>query len=244
MKDFAQELLELANPGYDLLDPASAPVNVYQEAGEPYGFVSPQLSADALSQFDSFAIPGEWSLTPKHSTASISEWRQAARVMEANLSNGLVWLYEEDDNTPISPEMYHSLFNSAIDHLNSQQPVMSLTEVLTRFDSWAGTPMDILSPYGDFDFGHNIFGDGFEVNVPISISSENEEIVVRANIPWMKHNRIDSRDLYPSQLNLKSVLSLLPVRVNSQEMKVSFENGEFKLEMPRAEEDQSHKKAL
>lgn len=243
MKDFAKELLELANPGYDLLDPASA-VDVYQEVREPYGFVSPQLSSDELSQFDSFAIPGELSLTQKHSAVSISEWRQAARVMEANLSNGLVWLYDEDDNTPISPEMYQSLFSSAIDHLNSQQPGISLTELLARFDSWAGTPMDILSPYGDFDFGHNIFGDGFEVNVPISISSENEEIVVRANIPWMKHNRIDSRDLYPSELNLKSVLSLLPVRVNSQEMKVSFENGEFKLEMPRVEEAQLHKRAL
>ncbi len=242
MKDFAKDLLELANPGYDLLDPASA-LDVYQEVRETYAFVSPQLSSDELSQFDSFAIPGELSLKPKRS-ASNSVWRHVARVMEANLSNGMVWLYDEDDDTPISPEMYQSLFNSAIDHLNSQQPDISFTELLNRFDSWAGTPMDILSPYGDFDFGHNIFGDGFEVNVPISISSENEEIVVRANIPWMKHDRIDSRDLYPSELNLKSVLSLLPVRVNSKEMKVSFENGEFKLEMPRVEEAQSHKRAL
>ncbi len=111
----------------------------------------------------------------------------------------------------------------------------TLEETLAEFESWAGTPMDILSCYGDYEYGHNIFEGDFDMDVPVRIYASDEEVIVKANFPWMKSN--STENIYPDELNLKSVLSILPVRVNSREVKASFVNGEFKLEFPKEQKN-------
>lgn len=234
-------LWQLENIGDNLLDPTAALAEICNEpqyTPDP----APQLSAEDLDRFDtlSFVIP-----TPM--TEHRNEWNEKLRFLEASLSNGCVWLFDEDRDEEDCAQTYQRLFQTAVDHLNQQQTSQSVEEVLALFDSWAGTPLDILSPYGDIDFNHNIFEDSFEVNVPVSIISQNEEIIVKANMPWIKAQNFKNLDDQAGiQVDLKSVLSLLPVRVNSQEVKVTFENGEFRLEAPRMEEKspraQLHKK--
>ena len=121
---------------------------------------------------------------------------------------------------------YHSAISNR--HLAGSK---TLEETLAEFESWEGTPVDILSLYGDYEYGHNIFEGDFDMDVPVRIYASDEEVIVKANFPWIKSN--SAENIYPEKLNLKSVLSILPVRVNSQEVKASFVNGEFKLEFPK-----------
>lgn len=245
MKNDLKDLLsQLNNLNYELLDPSTALAETDHEAPWFSNRFSVQLSWEDLDRFDTLNFKLPRSFKPSHSSARQSfNWREAAQFMEACLSNGITWGFDQEDYE-VNPETYQSLFNSAIEHLQAQQPAQSCEEILAEFDSWAGTPLDIMSIYGDADFGNNLFADRFEVNVPVSIRSEKEDVVVKANIPWVKFNGFKNVDLYPSEMNLKTVLSLLPVRVNSQQMRVSFVDGEFRLEMPRAEEASQKKEAL
>ena len=224
------ELKKLESIGYDLLDPNAAVVEICNEP-QYTPAPSPQLSNEDLDRFDtvSFAIPSE------PATSSDINWSEELRSLEASLSNGCIWSFDEEQSNHVGAKIYNNLLRSAVDILNQQHPQKSVEEILAEFDSWAGTPMDILSPYGDIDFNHNIYEDSFEVSVPVSIISQNEEIIVKANIPWVKAERFGNVDQNPLQIDLKSVLSLLPVRVNSRKVRVSFDNGEFRLEAPRVD---------
>lgn len=228
------DLMKLENIGYELLDPAAALAEICNEP-QYAPAQSPQLSAEDLDRFDTvnFAIPSA-PITNIIADSNVN-WNEKLRYLEASLSNGCIWLFDEDRSDEVCAQTYEHLFNTAVDILNQQQPAKTMEEVLAEFDSWTGTPMDILSPYGDIDFNNNIYEDAFEVSVPVSIISQNEEIIVKANIPWFKAKHFNNLDNNPPQIDLKTVLSLLPVRVNSREVKVSFDNGEFRLEAPRME---------
>ncbi len=228
------DMRQLDNLGYELLDPTAA---LAELANEPQYVPTPapQLSAQDLDNFDtlSFAVPSA-PITQVTQPDNPVNWNEEFRYLEASLSNGCIWSFDEDQSDEVCVQTYQTLFNSALDILNQQKPSKTTEEVLAEFDSWVGTPLDILSPYGDIDFNHNIYEDEFEVSIPVSIISQNEEIIVKANMPWVKAKHFKNSDHLPS-IDMKSVLSLLPVRVNSQEVKVSFVNGEFRLEAPRVE---------
>lgn len=230
----------LDNLGYELLDSSAAFAELASDY-QPVASPAPQLNSEDLDHFDTLSIKLPANCF-SDSANKETNWKQILCQMESSLSNGIVWLFDQEGCEAVNEQTYQGLFNTAISNLKEQQPAKSYLEMLAEFDSWTGTPLDILSPYGDIDFGHNIYADNFEVNVPISIVSQNEDIIVKANIPWVKANQFQSMDPYPSQLNLKSVLSLLPVRVNSREVKVTFENGEFRLEVPRVDEAKSNQK--
>ncbi|HZK43970.1 MAG TPA: hypothetical protein VFC73_06740 [Syntrophomonadaceae bacterium] len=154
--------------------------------------------------------------------------------LEASFSNGMLWEADLDSFTT-NPEVEKSFFMEAVEHRNKAMTEKSLETILSEFDNWTGTPIDILSLYGDIDFGYNIFTDGFEMDVPVKIVGEADDLVFKVDAPWMKINTFKDVDLYPSRLNLKSVLSLLPITVNSNELKASFVDGEFRLEVPKNE---------
>ena len=228
------DIKQLENLGYELLD-TSAALGLSNVPWYPPAPVA-QLSAKDLDSFDtlSFAIPFAPITGQTAQPDNSINWNEEFRHLEASLSNGCIWSFDEDQSDEVCVQTYQNLFNSALDILDQQKPSKSTEEILAEFDSWAGTPLDILSPYGDIDFNHNIYEDAFEVSVPVSIISQNEEIIVKANMPWVKAKHFSNMDTLPS-IDMKSVLSLLPVRVNSQEVKVSFVNGEFRLEAPRVE---------
>lgn len=170
-----------------------------------------------------------------------SQWAEFFQYLESSLSNGIVWQTEQYDFQP-SPELESSFYNTAITHLDSHLS-KSFEETLEDFDKWTGTPVDILSPYGDIDFGNNFFIGDFSVDVPVKIYSEDNNYVLTADVPWIKVDSFAHMDLYSEKLNLKSVLSSLPISINSQKVRASFQNGEFKIEMPRADTIEQ-KKAL
>ena len=69
------------------------------------------------------------------------------------------------------------------------------------------------------------------MNVPGKYYQPKRRDYRQSQYPWIKQfENLDNKGA--AQINLKSVLSLLAVKVNSPEVKVSFENGEFRLEAP------------
>lgn len=155
------------------------------------------------------------------------------QFMEMFFSNGIIWETDAEDFIP-NPVAEKSFYLEAVNHRQQAAGDKSLEKVLREFDSWAGTALDILSPYGDVDFGNNIFAENFEMEVPVKIYSEDDDLVFKVDAPWIKIDTFDDV-VYPSKLNLKSVLSVLPVTINSKHLKASFINGEFKLEVPKKE---------
>ncbi len=117
-----------------------------------------------------------------------------------------------------------------IDHENWIINQNALEDILSIIDNKLGIPLDFSDSKID-----DIFADGFELDVPVKIYSDDDDIVFRVDAPWMKVESFDDVDLYPNKLNLKSVLSMLPVTVNSKELKASFVDGEFRLEVPKKE---------
>lgn len=181
-------------------------------------------------------------LSPQPDEKTDSQWQKVFRCLEASLSNGLVWETEQQDFQP-SPQLEKSFYDIALYHLDSQGPQRSLEEIMEDFDKWVGTPVDILTPYGDIDFGNNIFAGDFALDVPVKIYSEQDNYVLTADVPWFKIDSFSDLDVYTEKLNLKSVLSSLPININSQNVRASFENGEFRIELPR-EDTVEQKKIL
>lgn len=66
----------------------------------------------------------------------------------------------------------------------------------------------------------------FAFDVPLRICSIDNDVYMEADIP---------DDFFPGELNLKSVLTQLPERLNTGHMKASFKDGTFRLEMPMKE---------
>ena len=190
MKDTIEmDFKRLENLGYELLDPTAA---LAELANEPKYTPAPvaQLSTQDLDNFDTlnFAVPSATFTNQVAKPDNPANWNEEFRHLEASLSNGCIWSFDEDQSEEVCLQTYRNLFNSAVDLLNQQKPSKSTEEILAEFDSWVGTPLDVLSPYGDIDFNHNIYEDSFEVSVPVRIISQNEEIIVKANMPWVKAN--------------------------------------------------------
>lgn len=200
-------------------------------------FYSPSVDVTDIDSFDCVSISTDISTAYFRSEAKIQQnWSN----LSDDIKSGKVSFWDKLDE-PILAQPQYDISAAVIQ--NNITNTKSLETVLAEFDSWAGTPVDILSTYGDFDMGHNVFEGDFQMDVPVSIYTLDDELIVKANFPWIKANSFEN--IYPSQLNLKSVLSILPVRVNSQEVKASFVNGEFKLEFPKEhKEELSKDKAL
>lgn len=207
---------------YNLIDPSLSLGEVYSKA--PTSVDNKPSTSNDIEAADNVSVkPNLLALDKK----------AFFKQLEMSFSNGIIWEAEDDNFLP-NPDVEKSFYLEAINHREEMTSVKSLEKVLAEFDSWAGTPLDILSPYGDIDLGNNIFADNFEMNVPVRIYSDAEDLVFQVDAPWMKMDTFEDV-VYPNKLNLKSVLSVLPVTVNSQKLKASFINGEFKLEVPKNE---------
>lgn len=175
---------------------------------------------------------------PKNSSPEKKEtcsyWKDVFHFMEAALSNGIILDISSED-IPESSLYDSSYYGEALQSLNTE--LAKAEEVLKQFDNWTGTPVDIISPYGDITWGENIFApeDDITFEVPVKIYRKDSDYVIKANMPWIKMGEFSDVPV-DSNLNLKSVLAALPLRINSRQAKVSFVNGELKLKVPEAAE--------
>lgn len=222
-KSLEEVLCAVYSSDYNIFDDTLA----FNEDYEPVSY-SPDVEAVDIDAFDCVSIPAfESTGYIKSIDRKQQDWAKFAREIETGET---VFWDSYDEFTLADLENVRLSFASAVSEIQTEDN-QTLEETLAEFDNWAGTPVDILSCYGDYEYGHNVFEGDFDMNVPVRIYTCDDEVVVKANFPWIKSN--STEEIYPDELNLKSVLSILPVRVNSQEVKASFVNGEFKLEFPK-----------
>jgi HSP20 family molecular chaperone IbpA len=82
-----------------------------------------------------------------------------------------------------------------------------------------------------FDRSYNKVSN-FEMKVPLEIYGKDEELVIKADIPDIFFNSTNAED---QSLPFKSVLALLPERINTRQLKPTFVDGQFCLELPKRE---------
>lgn len=232
-KNLSEILNALNSVDFNIFDVDSA----FEESREiPFSYTPVADNVD-IDAFDCVSIPTfSASAYVKKQNKAEHDWEAFAHDIKTG--NSMFWdSYDEFILADLAETNLDFLFPFMYEHIEEDQ---TLEEVLAEFEGWTGTPVDILSIYGDYDYGHDIFAGDFDLDVPVKIYANDDEVVVKANFPWMKSNM--SEDIYPDKLNLKSVLSVLPVRVNSQEVKASFVKGEFKLEFPKEQTEVTHRK--
>ncbi|CFX94837.1 Uncharacterized [Syntrophomonas zehnderi OL-4] len=153
------------------------------------------------------------------------------RSIEAIISNGFFWETDDEEFSP-SPELQISL-GIAPRKSDKQDP----HKILRQFNRLPENEIDIFSTDdGIFESNYKVVSN-FEVNVPLKVYSEDEDWVIKADLPDIVFYNVSPRDdVFPEQLNFKSVLALLPDRINVRQFKPSFVDGQFRLELPKREE--------
>ncbi|MBO8159931.1 hypothetical protein [Thermosyntropha sp.] len=173
------------------------------------------------------------STNAKRTDISASYWKDIFQFMEATLCNGMTW---DVDPSDISEENTFTKrhYENALQTVAEESK--SFEEIVSEFDRWIGTPVDILSPYGDISWGENVFlEEDLTLEVPVKIYRKDSDYIVKANVPWIKVDEFNDMPA-DTKINLKSILAALPLRINSRQAKISFVNGELKLEVPKAAE--------
>lgn len=165
---------------------------------------------------------------------SIFNSKEFYRTVEAIISNGYFWEADDEEFCP-SPELQISL------GIKPRKPVSSdksdPQKMLRQFNRLPDNEIDIFSTDDDiFESNYKVVSN-FEVNVPLQIYSEDEDWVIKADLPDIVfYNVSPEEDVFPEQLNFKSVLALLPERINVRQFKPSFVDGQFRLELPKRDE--------
>lgn len=173
----------------------------------------------------------------RHSKEEPMEWAEICQHIEQSIADGYLF-----DTEPV--ETKHAPY---VNPLYSRVPVSSRREskqdVQKMLRQWEKVPsniIDILSPYDNvFENNYKAFN-SFEMNVPLRIYSKDEEFVIKADPSDIVFNTIAAGETgFPEQLNFKSVLALLPDRINTRQLQPSFVDGQFRLELPKREEQKS-----
>lgn len=156
------------------------------------------------------------------------------KSVEAIISNGYFWEADDEDYSP-SPEFRMSL--GLQPKTKAQFEKSDVNKMLRQFNRLPNNELDVLSSEDTiFESNYKVVSN-FEINVPLKVYSEDEDWVIKANLPDIVFNNTSSgEDVFPEQLNFKSVLALLPDRINTRQLQPSFVNGQFRLELPKREE--------
>jgi len=156
--------------------------------------------------------------------------------VEAVISNGFFWEIEQDEYS-LSAE-----FKMSLGLIPRSKGQVDVNKLLHQFDRLPSNAVDVLSSDDTiFESNYKVVSN-FEINVPLEVYSEAEDWVIKANLPDIVFNNTSSDEkVFPDGLNFKSVLALLPDRINTRHLQPTFVNGQFHLELPKREELKTRK---
>ncbi len=240
-------LAALSKVSMDLLDPS----RVFDELNQ----TSPQLSfADTfyaneenLDEFDWTGIKFESSSDVEHDYEVIKSihqeeplnWMDFCQYIESSIANGYLWEVEPASYL-LTPQV--NAVRSNISRNKRHEQKQDVHKLLRQLDRLPTNGVDILcTDENIFEANYKVVNN-FEMNVPLRIYSQDEEFVIKADLPNIIFNSPSADEVYfPEQLNFKSVLALLPDRINTRQLHPTFIDGQFRLELPKREEQKSKK---
>jgi len=227
---------ELNGVSSDLLDiyrefeevPSSAPLLSLNSQFE--------LCEENLDEFDWSGM--QYSFTLDSTTEAAPEkvdWDEMFASIETMVANGC--LTEPNASDFSSNHQYGSnvLRTSGAYFKGETSDIGFLFRQLNRLGT---NNVDIMSMDDSvFEKNHNVVSN-FEMKVPLEIYGQDEELIIKADIPDILFSSANAEDM---KVPFKSVLALLPERINTRQLQPTFVDGQFRLELPKREEKKDRK---
>lgn len=231
----------------DLLDPYRAYDEISQSSPALVFADHFLVNEENLDEFDWSGIKFEGYGDSNHDYQVVNNqvqeiplsWTEICREIEASIAAGYFWDEEpvEYQAVPLINPLY-----SRLNRNNRREAKHDVSKLFRQWDRLPANVMDILSP-DDLIFENNYrIVNNFELNVPLKIYSQDEEFVIKADLPDIVFNNMATEEVaFPEQLNFKSVLAMLPDRINTKQLQPTFIDGQFRLELPKRDEQKAKK---
>jgi HSP20 family molecular chaperone IbpA len=210
-------------------------MDIYQEYGEAPAYDSAvssekfKISQENLDEFDWSGMQYNFSLDLTEAAPKAIDWNEVDALINEAIANG--HLVEPEAYDYSSKRYYGSnILHSAGTYFKGDTHDKNF--MLRQLKRLEDNPADVLSLDDSvFDRSHNKVSN-FEMKVPLEIHGEGEELVIKADIPDILFSSANAEDL---NVPFKSVLALLPERINTRQLKPTFVDGQFRLELPKRE---------
>lgn len=237
----------LSTVSMDLLDPYRA-FDELNQTGPTLAFADYfYASEENLDEFDWTGIKFESNNDFDHGFNMIESinqensfnWSDFSQYVEASIANGYLWEADPEEYL-LTPRV--NVVHNKILRNNRREAKQDTGKLWRQLDRLAINAIDILSPDDNvFETNYKVVN-SFEMNVPLRIYSQDEEFVIKADLPDIIINSTSAGEVFfPEQLNFKSVLALLPERINTRQLHPTFVDGQFRLELPKREDQKSKK---
>ena len=216
-------------------------MDIYQEYGEAPVYDSAisserfVASQENLDEFDWSGMQYNFSLDLTETAAKEIDWNEVNALIDAAIASGHLM---EPEAIDYSSRRYYgsNVLRSAGTYYKSD--IHDKGFMMRQLKRLENNPGDIMSlDDSAFDRSYNMVSN-FEMKVPLEIYGKGEELVIKADIPDIFFNSTNADDL---RLPFKSVLALLPERINTRQLKPTFVDGQFCLELPKREGKRNRK---
>lgn len=230
----------LNNLSGDLLDIYQA----YQEvpiSNPPLNFTSQfKVSEENWDAFDWSSMHYEFDqVSLQDAVPEKVDWDELFRSIETTVAKGCLWETDASEYRPTLQYGANVLRRSAAYYKGDTQDMGLL---LRQLDRLPANNVDILSTDDSvFEKSYYVVSN-FEMKVPLEIYGQGEDLIIKADIPDILFNSLNASDMkLPEQINFKNVLALLPERINTRQLRPTFIDGQFRLELPKREEKRAKK---
>ena len=210
-------------------------MDIYHEYGDApvydstFSSGSFDASQENLDEFDWSGMQYNFNLDLTEPVSKEIDWNEVNALIDTAIANGHLI---EPEATDYSSRRYFGtnvLRSAGTYYKGDTYDKEFMMRQLKRLED---NPADVLSlDDSAFEMSYNRVSN-FEMKVPLEIYSKGEELVIKADIPDILFNSTNAEDL---QLPFKSVLALLPERINTRQLKPTFVDGQFCLELPKRE---------
>lgn len=193
------------------------------------------VSQENLDEFDWAGMQCHFVFDVDSSEPKQIDWNEVVASIETAIANGHFMEPDASDYYPVRPYGSNVVRQSSAYYKGDTLDTGFMLRQLNRLGD---NNADILSlDDSAYDRSYNRISN-FEMKVPLEIYGQDEELIIKADIPDILFNSNEAGDM---KVQFKSVLALLPERINTRQLRPTFIDGQFRLELPKREPKQIRK---
>lgn len=216
-------------------------MDIYQDYNDAPGNDLPfsserfEINQENLDEFDWSGMQYDLNLDFTETAPQEINWDEVNALIDTAIASGHLIEPEADDYSSKSSYGSNVQRSAGTYYKGNTRDMNFMLRQLKRLED---NPADIFSlDDSAFDKSFNMVSN-FEMKVPLEIYGKGEELVIKADIPDILFNDSNAGDL---NIPFKSVLALLPERINTRQLKPTFVDGQFRLELPKREDKRTRK---